>query len=273
MSNLPATIMPVGDIEKMASAMAASKLFGMKTKEEAMSLMFLAQAEGLHPAIAARDYHIIQGRPALKADAMLARFQQAQGKVEWLEYTDDRCAAKFTHPQGGSIEIDWTMDRAREAGLSGKDTWKKFPRNMLRARVISEGIRTIFPGVAVGVYTPEEVQDFDEPKAKRARNVTPGPEEPKESPLDAYLEDIHNAPTLDGLQFKFGEAWKGYEDSKARALLKSAYDKRKAELMKAETAEERKQRAIERIERQGDYGAEQCETSYASNALISKSLI
>jgi hypothetical protein len=32
---------------------------------------------------------------------------------------------------------------------------------MLRARVISEGIRTVYPGVAVGIYTPEEVNDFD----------------------------------------------------------------------------------------------------------------
>ena len=31
---------------------------------------------------------------------------------------------------------------------------------MLRARVISEGIRAVFPGCVVGVYTPEEVADF-----------------------------------------------------------------------------------------------------------------
>jgi hypothetical protein len=32
---------------------------------------------------------------------------------------------------------------------------------MLRARVVSEGIRTVFPGCVVGTYTPEEIQDFD----------------------------------------------------------------------------------------------------------------
>lgn len=32
---------------------------------------------------------------------------------------------------------------------------------MLRARCISEGIRTVWPGVSVGVYTPEEIQDFE----------------------------------------------------------------------------------------------------------------
>ncbi|MGH8258688.1 MAG: hypothetical protein ACREUG_03250, partial [Steroidobacteraceae bacterium] len=133
-------------------------------------LMLIAHAEGLHPAIAARDYHIIQGRPALKADAMLARFHVQGGRVEWLEYTDKRVAATFSHPQGGTVEVDWTMDRARQAGLAGKDTWKAYPRQMLRARVVSEGIRTVFPGVVVGVYTPDEVQDFEPAEVK---DVTP----------------------------------------------------------------------------------------------------
>ena len=73
MSNL----VPVDQITIMANAVAKSGLFGVKTPEQAMALMLIAQAEGNHPAIAARDYHVIQGRPALKADAMLARFQQA----------------------------------------------------------------------------------------------------------------------------------------------------------------------------------------------------
>ncbi len=55
MSNL----VPVQDIERMALAVAKSGLFGVKTADEAMALMLIAQAEGQHPAIAARDYHII----------------------------------------------------------------------------------------------------------------------------------------------------------------------------------------------------------------------
>jgi len=44
--------------------------------------------------------------------------------------------------------------------LADKDNWKAYPRAMMRARVVSEGIRTVFPGVVLGVYTPEEVQDI-----------------------------------------------------------------------------------------------------------------
>lgn len=162
MSNDLISIQPetVNAIERMATAIAGSKLFGIKNKEEAMALMFISHAEGMHPAIAARDYHIVHGRPTLKADAMLSRFHQAGGSVQWHELNDKRAEATFSHPQGGIVKIDWDLARAATAQIKS-DMWQKYPRQMLRARVISEGIRTVFPGVAVGTYTPEEAEDME----------------------------------------------------------------------------------------------------------------
>jgi hypothetical protein len=158
MSNL----VPVQDIERMAVAVAKSGLFGVKTPDEAMALMLVAQAEGQHPAIAARDYHVIQGRPALKADAMMARFQLAGGKVEWSEYTDERVTGVFSHPAGGSLAVTWTIEMGKNIGLVKPGSgWHKYPRAMLRARCISEGIRAVYPASVAGVYTPEEVSDFE----------------------------------------------------------------------------------------------------------------
>ena len=151
------SLIPVTDVERMARAVAASKLFGVQSPEAALALMLIAQAEGRHPASAAGDYHIIQGRPAKKADAMLRDFLSAGGKVRWIALTDDRAEAEFTHPAGGTVCIAWDMARARKAGLGGKDMWAKFPRQMLRSRVVSEGIRTVFPGATSGMYVPEEV--------------------------------------------------------------------------------------------------------------------
>lgn len=152
---------PIEQIERMAVAFAKSGLFGIKTPEQGIALMLIAQAEGLHPAVAARDYHIIQGRPALKSDSLLARFHAAGGKATWGEYSDKAVSGTFSHPQGGTVTVTWTIEQAKAAGLTGKDVWKQYPRAMLRARVISEAIRTVYPGVSVGVYTVEEVQDFD----------------------------------------------------------------------------------------------------------------
>jgi hypothetical protein len=182
----------------MAVSVARSGLFGVKTPDQAMALMLIAQAEGLHPAIAARDYHVINGRPALRADAMLARFQAAGGKVEWGEYTDTKVVGKFSHPSGGSVEIAWTTKMAQDAGLTRNPTWKSYPRQMLRSRCISEGIRTVFPGVLVGTYTPEEVEDM----APAVRQAPPPAPEPVEVVIDAdaLLQQIELASTLEGLE-------------------------------------------------------------------------
>ena len=198
MSNL----IPVNDIQTMAVAVVKSGLFGMKTVEQATALMLIAQAEGYHPALAARDYHIIQGRPTLKAETMMARFQQQGGKVEWKTLTDKEVTATFSHPSGGSATITWTFEQAKQAGLTNKDNWKNYPRAMLRARVVSEGIRTVFPGVVLGVYTPEEVQDIPNPPQTRDMGRVDVVEVPEEEPVDhpfsLFLSD--------------GSVYRGYPD-------------------------------------------------------------
>jgi hypothetical protein len=199
-------LIPVDQVERMAHAVAKSGLFGVKTPDQAMALMLISQAEGLHPALAARDYHVINGRPTLRADAMLARFQQAGGKVEWGDYTDARVVGTFSHPAGGSVRVEWTLAMAQSAGLTRNPTWKSYPRQMLRARCISEGIRTVFPGVVVGTYTPEEAEDMS-PQAPQAQQraardmgdvevVAPTPV----VDVGALIEQIQMASTLEFLE-------------------------------------------------------------------------
>lgn len=214
MSNL----VPIGDVERMAAAVAKSGLFGIKSPDQAIALMLIAQAEGMHPAIAARDYHVVQGRPALKADAMLARFQQAGGRVQWGAYTDSRVAATFSHPAGGTVEIEWTIEQAKRAGLTGKDVWRQYPRAMLRARVISEGIRTVYPGVAVGVYTPEEINDLDAKPAQRPAPVDMGPADIVEPEMPAGLLEAAHEAAMSGSE-SFRAFWK-QASGDARAALK-----------------------------------------------------
>lgn len=180
------------DIERMAGAICKSGLFGIKQPEQAIALMLIAQAEGIAPVLAARDYHIIQGRPALKADAMLARYQAAGGRVEWAEMSDVAVAGIFSHAASPRpVTIRWTIEDAKRAGLTGKDNWRAYPRQMLRARVISEGIRATFPGVTVGTYTVEEVQDMA-PLPAQPRTYTPAAQEPE--PITVHAEVVAVAP-------------------------------------------------------------------------------
>lgn len=160
----------VSDIERMAHAFTVSKLFGMATPEQALALCLIAQAEGRHPASAAQDYHIIQGKPSKKADAMLRDFLAGGGKVEWHKLDDAMADATFSHPAGGKVRISWDHERAKQAQIS-TPMWKKYPRQMLRARVVSEGVRTVFPMATSGMYVPEEVVEFEPEKVTSADSV------------------------------------------------------------------------------------------------------
>ena len=81
-------LIPFQEVQGMAEAIARSGLFGMKTPDQALALMLVAQAEGQHPATITQEYDIIQGRAARKTHSVLARFQSAGGSVQWHELTD-----------------------------------------------------------------------------------------------------------------------------------------------------------------------------------------
>ena len=243
MSNL-ATVNSVAltfdNVERLATAVAKSGLFGAKTPEQAMALMMLAQSEGLHPMAAARDYHIIEGRPAMKAEVMLARFQQAGGTVEWHQYDDQVCDATFAHPKGSNVRIKWDMQTAKQAGLGGKQMWSKYPRRMLWARVVSEGVRTCFPSCVLGVYTPEEIQDFDSaPQGNSLKSPAPVAavleaevvhDEIDPATVEEFVQAIEGCPSLAALVI-IGEQLAKRQFTKAtQTKLRGAYRARKEQL-------------------------------------------
>lgn len=210
-------MVPFGEIKQMADALGRGKMFG-KTAEELLPLMLIAQAEHKHPAIAAQEYDIIQGRPAINSRSSLARFQAAGGRIQWGERSDTACTAAFSHPQGGELTITWTMDRARLAGLTGKDSWRKYPAQMLAARVVAEGVRAVYPACLSGLYTVEEVQDMPPlvvPQTRKtendidcSRDVTP---ERADTPLD-----WNPCPEAPKLQEKLDELKNLLEDNKSK---------------------------------------------------------
>lgn len=198
-------IVPFQEMQQMAKAIADSRLFGLTDINQVLALGMVAQAEGHAFATAARDYHVIQGRPALKADAMMARFQAAGGKVNWEIYTDERVTGTFSHPNGGSLSVTWTIEQARSIGLVKPGSgWQKFPRAMLRSRCISEGIRSVYPGSVTGFYSPEEVENFEPVKTKdmgRVESVVLKPlhevYKPLPDPSEMAAEDVLDAPEAD----------------------------------------------------------------------------
>jgi len=156
-------LVPVNDMKSMAQAIVKSGFYGFKSEDQVMAIMAVAQAENKHPATVVQEYDIIQGRPALKSQAILARFQLAGGKVEYGTYTDEKVEMTFSHAAGGTLTLAWTIKQAHDIGLGKKDNWKNYPRAMLAARVVSEGVRRVYPACIQGHYSVEEVMDFDKP--------------------------------------------------------------------------------------------------------------
>lgn len=139
-----------------------------------------------------KENHFIGGKLSMKADCMLAKFMERGGKVRQLQRTPDVCEIELT-PSGGepkTFKLTWAeaqcepypydmnqFPKDKEASLvkaihawqagNGKQpefkTKYSTPRARMQmqwARLVSDSVRSVDPGVNYGRYTPEEIDDF-----------------------------------------------------------------------------------------------------------------
>ena len=179
--NTALAVRSVADLEAVGEKFEQSGMFGCTQKGQGMVLAMTCIAEGISPIRFNQTYHIIDGRVTMRADAMLAKFIERGGKFTIRERTNERAAALF-ELDGNALEAEYTMDDARASGIcmakdgkSLKANWAKFAKQMLWARLTSDSVRTLAPGVNMGTYTPEEVQDFDAVPASRTAAPEPAP--------------------------------------------------------------------------------------------------
>jgi len=128
---------------------------------ELTAAMLAGLEVGLSPMSAMRSFDIISGQAAPRAITLRAIVQSHGHEMVLLESTESRCRMKGRRK--GSQEwqtVTWTMDRAKNLGLTGKDNWKKQPGAMLTARATSELARLIASDAILGIgYSSEEVAD------------------------------------------------------------------------------------------------------------------
>ena len=161
---------PVTFASEMAETTAA--LVGCSLSQgKAVALTCLV--EGITPLEFKRTYHLIQGSPTMRADAMLAKFRKAGGKFTIVERSKDKAAIELTSAEGDSYKNEFTREEALASRWPWKD-WKAPDRQlkdnwatdtdfkaMLWARLVSDSIRAFAPEIVAGIYTPEEMQDAD----------------------------------------------------------------------------------------------------------------
>lgn len=152
-------IMPVNDIMIMAKTFAES---GMFTDAKAMGQAFVkiqaGQEIGIPPFAAMSGIHIIQGKPTIGA-GLIASTVKGSGKYDYKVVVMDekKCSIDFYQGKEMIGNSTFTIEDAKKALTKNID---KFPKNMLFARAISNGVKWFCPDVFSGpVYVPEEMPE------------------------------------------------------------------------------------------------------------------
>lgn len=154
-------IQSMDDVERAARAMAASKFFpDSKDAAQAIVKVLAGRELGFGAFASMTGVAIIQGKPVVGANLTAAAIKQT-GKYNYrvTKHTEQECDIDFYEGKEKVGTSSFTMKDAAAAGLTNKDNWKKYPRNMLFARAISNGQKWYAPDVynGVTVYTPDEM--------------------------------------------------------------------------------------------------------------------
>lgn len=151
------------EAERMAKVAAASQLAPTDLRgkpRDVMIVLMYGEELGLSPMSALRSIYVVKGKPTLSADAMLALVRGSDACQWWrfVELGPERVTCETLRVGDPEpTRLTWTIEDARRAGLLGSQTWKSYPRAMLRARCVSELARAVYPDVVAGLYTPEEL--------------------------------------------------------------------------------------------------------------------
>jgi len=148
-------------LQRAALALFKSGYFtDAKSEAQAIVKVMAGSELGLPPFASMTGIHIIQGKPTLGSN-VLATLVKNDPRYDYrIKQADDTACVLTWYEHGEKIgSAGFTIDEAAEAGLTGKDNWRKYTSDMLFARAISRGARRFAPGIFGGapVYTPDEM--------------------------------------------------------------------------------------------------------------------
>jgi len=150
--------LPVSEVMSIGKAFAESGMFAdIKSAAQAIVKIQAGQEIGIPPFAAMSGIHIIQGKPTIGAGLIASRVK-GSGKYDYKVVQQDEKACSIDFYQGKEKigNSTFTIEDAKKAQTKNID---KFPKNMLFARAISNGVKWYCPDVfSSAVYTPEEME-------------------------------------------------------------------------------------------------------------------
>jgi hypothetical protein len=132
----------------------------IKQPGQAVAIILAGRELGMEPMRALRSLQMVQGKVIESADSQLGRFKAAGGRAVFEVLSDTDAKLRLTHPNGDEHTETFTIQQAKAAGLASKDIWQKYPKAMLRSRVITAGLKSVGWDGAVGQYDPEEAEEI-----------------------------------------------------------------------------------------------------------------
>lgn len=121
---------------------------------------------GLAPMQALQNIAVINGKPSIWGDSMLAlvkAHKAFRGIYEYLEEDTAVCEVR-REMANGEIEntrATFSIEEAKRAGLLGKrGPWQTYPNRMLKLRARGFALRDAFPDAIKGLITAEEAKDY-----------------------------------------------------------------------------------------------------------------
>lgn len=144
--------------------------------EEAATAMLYGHTIGLPPMVAIKSIYVVHGTPALYAKTMYAIALAAGHQIERVHATEQ--SVKFRCRRKGSQqwqEVEWTIERARQAGYTSNKQYQSNPIGMLGAKCMAEAANLVAPDALAGMASVEEIQLGDVDGAVPGAEDTPAP--------------------------------------------------------------------------------------------------
>lgn len=155
---------------------------------------------GLKPMQAMQNLAVINGRPSLWGDAVIALVRSSPLCEYVIESDDGQMATCRVKRRGDPSEQSRTfsMEDAKAAGLAGKQgPWTQYPKRMRQMRARAFALRDVFPDVLRGLPVAEELMDAPVKDMGPADEVKPpAPPAPATYPAEQFAK---NLPTWAGV--------------------------------------------------------------------------
>jgi len=198
----PQLVSNFDEATRAARAMATSGYFSDAGEVAQAMVKILAGHEmGFGTFASMTGIHIIKGKPTIGANLMAAAVKNHPRYDYRVTQMDDDAVSVAFYQGGDKLGVStFTMGDAKDAGLVGRDNWRKYTRNMLFARAIRWYCPDVFAGNAV--YTPDEVGaavdaegDVIDGAVVERETAPPEPPKPQEPDIEAEAEEAAEVET------------------------------------------------------------------------------